>query len=1065
MKIEVRAWVRRTACGLALACLTIAAPARAADPYEIRLIQQTWTPRAGVTPEAERALVDAAAVALRQGRSVVHALVQLHEIPDDSQRAALQKAGLELGDPLPGRAWIASVEAAQAAAVAELPGVRWIEPWTAARKQHPRLTAGDVASWARDPKHPGWIMTMVHLHQDAELSRGEELAARLGGVALPPLEGVHALTVWLPESKIAELAQDEDVLWIEEGAPPLAATNDGIRKQMKVDTVAASPYGLDGEGVRLLVFDSGRVRGSHVTFDAGNGSRVTALDASPLLSHATHVAGTAAGDGSGSAGGRGRGVAPLSKILSAGYEQISGNGFWDNAGDLENDYALARNSHEADLVNNSLNANVAFNGDPCSREGDYGVTSRLLDRIVRGDDAKITGPMLMVWANGNERWPETCGVNYHTTGEPACAKNPLQIGAIHSDGGAMTDFSSWGPCDDGRLKPTVVAPGCETGRVTGEKFILSAACGEFADDAGADCSSDTLYAGEDFCGTSMASPAVTGTLALLLQDWRAHQPFFLPSFGPLRMMPALVKAMVVHTARDLGVAGPDYRSGYGAVDAKALIDLERGGASKLGAQGTSVWGTDTVTNRQVRSYTINVPAGVAELKATLAWDDVAAQTLAATALVNDLDLELVGPDNTVHQTWVLDPANPYMPATIGDNQIDNQEQAVVKNPQASAWTVRVTGAAVPQGPQSFGLVYTATPRQYDEAACAVTDSTFESGNDGWTLSNAVRVAAPAPGHGAFSMQLVGANSTVSEVSRTLTLPNRHRAEATFFLYVTTTEFLGTRGNDTTIVEVRDAAGVNLAVLELHDGGDLTGVWMPQRVDLTPWAGMTIQLIFRARTNDKYPATFWIDDIQVKTCPPSTDLVQVSIASTGALDGYVKESSETSSVGGTAYSNNATLYGQADFLLGDNDYDEQVKGFLSFDTSTLPDTATIVSARLVLNRSYMSGTNPFTTHGTCRVDIRTGGFNNNAALEPADFQAVATGLPASILSSPALNGDTAWATLNGEALTAVSKTGITQFRLYFSLGDNDDMSADVLYFTAGEDPTPRLRPRLEVTYLP
>ena len=74
----------------------------------------------------------------------------------------------------------------------------------------------------------------------------------------------------------------------------------------------------------------------------------------------------------------------------------------------------------------------------------------------------------MTWANGNERSGGTprgrCGSNYHTTAEPSCAKNPIHIGALNSDGSSMTSFSSWGPCDDGRLKPVVSAPGCESGR-------------------------------------------------------------------------------------------------------------------------------------------------------------------------------------------------------------------------------------------------------------------------------------------------------------------------------------------------------------------------------------------------------------------------------------------------------------------------------------------------------------------------------------------------------------------------------------------------------------------------
>jgi hypothetical protein len=1067
MKLKVRDCIRRAAHGLALTLLmTPAAVTAQYDPYEIHLIQQTWTPRPGVTADAERALVEAADAARRDGRAAVHALVQLYEVPDDSQRAELERAGLILGNPLPGRAWIASVDVAQAASVAERREVRWIEPWTAARRLHPRLATGDVAPWALDREHPGWIMTMVHLHQGVDPRRGEELAARLGGVAFSPVEGLNALTVWMPESRLAELAKDEDVLWIEEGPPPLSPTNDGIRAQMKVEAVVSSPYDLDGKGVNLFVFDGARVRGSHVTFDDGNGSRVKSVDTSPFGAHATHVAGTAAGDGSGSMNGRGRGMAPLSTILSAGYNQPAGMLFWDNAGDIETDYSKARGTFGADLANNSIGSNTSWNNYPCSREGDYAATSRLVDTIVRGNDPAVTGSMLLVWANGNERGGVRCGTGYHTTAEPSCAKNPIHIGAINSDGGAMTDFSSWGPCDDGRLKPTVVAPGCESGRVTGEGFILSGTCNADPGTVGVSCSSDTLYSGTYYCGTSMASPAVTGTLALLLQDWRDHLPIQRLR-GPYRMLPALVKAMVIHTARDLGTIGPDYKTGYGSVDAKALIDLERNGASTLGAAGLSVWGTGTAANGQILQYQIEVPAGVAELKASLAWDDFAAETLAAKALVNDLDLELVAPDGTAYQPWVLDPANPHLAAFSGPNHLDNQEQVVLKDPAPGTWTVRVAGTTVLQGPQSFGLVYTAVARQYDEAACTGNASGFEADEDGWTLTNASRVASPAPGHGAFSVQLAGTTSTVAyEASRTFTLPAQQSAAVTFALYTATTEVPTYHAFDTFTVEVRDAANAVLAVLDYHNAGETAGAWLPQRLDLTPWAGKTIQLVFRARTNAAKPTTFWIDDVQVSTCPTAAAAVRAYFFSNGGQDGYVQESSENSGVGGFAQARNVdVLHGFYGLPIGDTDENEQVKGVFSFDTSALPDTATIVSARLILTRKSLSGTNPFDTHGVCRVDIRTGAFNNNAALETNDFEASSTRSPVSLVSKPVVDGDTSYASLNGEGLAAINKAGITQFRLAFSNGDDDDFSRDLLYFVSGEGPEGRELPKLEVVYLP
>jgi Subtilase family len=854
----------RVLCSV-LVCLLAALPAAAAKDdarYELPMLDGKWTPPAGVSPAARQDLARQAAGLAARGEKTVHVLVQLYETPSESEKAALWRDGLDLGTYVPGSAWIAAVPAGQMAAVAARSDVRWLTLWDAARKVHPRIARNDWADWARDPERPGWVMVAVLLHHDAVLDDVYKLIDAVGGAAMPPLDGLHGATAWVPEEKVAELAGFEQVLWIEEGPPPMTPTNDGVRATMRVDPVNIAPYNLNGTGVRIFVFDGGTIRSTHETFRVGAGaSRVTVIDGQPFADHPTHVGGTAAGDGAPtSAGGRGRGVAPLSTLLSAGYQQTLGTMlFWDNAGDIQADYALARNTHNADLGTNSIGSNTASNGYPCAREGDYGVSSNLLDGIVRGNNVTVGSPVIMTWANGNERsgGPPSgrCGANYLTTAPPSCAKNPIHVGAVYSDGAAMTSFSSWGPCDDGRLKPVISAPGCETGRVTGESFIYSSLS-----------TSDTAYGGANWCGTSMATPAVGGTVALLIQDWRAR------GFGGAnaRPLPALVKSMLVHSARDLGQAGPDYIYGYGEVDAKALIDQERAGTGALGAAGPVVWGTDSITHAAVDNWTFTVPVGAGELKATLAWDDAAAPAFSVNAAVNNLTLQLIAPGGAIFNAFVLNPAIPHLPATTGLNAVDNQEQVLVPFPAPGVWTVRVTGTNVPTGPQTYGLVYNATDASYYNAGCTTTSWGYEAGNDGWTLAGAARVAAPAAGHGAFSLRLGGAVSTTHEATQNIAIPARlARAEWTFWWYMTTLEVPATGfGFDHFIAEVRNATtGVTLAVFDVRFDGWRAGQWMQQqKIDLTPWIGQTIRLTYRAVNNNLRPTTFWVDDGQLITCP-------------------------------------------------------------------------------------------------------------------------------------------------------------------------------------------------------
>ena len=102
-------------------------------------------------------------------------------------------------------------------------------------------------------------------------------------------------------------------------------------------------------------------------------------------------------------------------------------------------------------------------------------------------------------------------------------------------------------------------------------------------------------------------------------------------------------------------------------------------------------------------YAINVPASTDVLKVTTAWTDPAGTPGAATALVNDIDLELIDPSAGIHSPWTLDPASPSMPATTGINSVDNVEQVLVDSPEAGLWKIRVIGTSI-QGTQSFVIV-------------------------------------------------------------------------------------------------------------------------------------------------------------------------------------------------------------------------------------------------------------------------------------------------------------------------------------------------------------------------
>lgn len=196
-------------------------------------------------------------------------------------------------------------------------------------------------------------------------------------------------------------------------------------------------------------------------------------------------------------------------------------------------------------------------------------------------------------------------------------------------------------------------------------------------------------------------------------------------------------------------------------------------------------------------------------------------------------------------------------------------------------------------------------------------------------------------------------------------------------------------------------------------------------------------------------------VNVTVSHPTT----VTLESVAAEDGWVLESAHGSGVGGSNNSTNTTLW------IGDDTSKRQYKAVVSFDTSSIPSTATILSVTLQLTRSTVTGTDPFSWSGNvCYVDVSTGGFNGNTSLENADFQASATAAQVATMSDPPTNNSTSTGSLNSTGIAAINRSGRTQFRVYFSQETNNNTSNDYLQLYSSNYTTDTSRrPKLIVVY--
>ncbi len=150
-------------------------------------------------------------------------------------------------------------------------------------------------------------------------------------------------------------------------------------------------------------------------------------------------------------------------------------------------------------------------------------------------------------------------------------------------------------------------------------------------------------------------------------------------------------------------------------------------------------------------------------------------------------------------------------------------------------------------------------------------------------------------------------------------------------------------------------------------------------------------------------------------------VTVSFTSVTADDGYIKANADGSAPA------LGTLTGLA---LGRGTDGKYNRSFMSFDTSSIPDTATV--SRVYLTVTYSSGSgDPWSTPAgnTLLIDVKNGTFNA-AATETADWASAATASGVASIGSFTA-GTKASGDFSSAGRSAINLTGKTQLRLGFS----------------------------------
>ena len=463
---------------------------------------------------------------------------------------------------------------------------------------------------------------------------------------------------------------------------------------------------------KLGIWDEGIPRLTHKEL-AG---RITQKDnTTETINHSTHVAGIIMS----------KGINPLAKGMAFNVKGILDYD-WNN--DLSEMSAAAANgllisNHSYGTVAgwdyNSDSSRWEYNGRWNEKEdyrfGLYDYDAQIQDSIAYnapnylivgavGNNRTSTGPPVgqpywrrdqngKLYNAGNRPDSLSSNDSYGSISTDKNAKNILTIGAVYgipseyskSEDVIMSNFSSWGPTDDGRIKPDLVTQG-----VAVYSTIAT---------------NDSSYGYQN--GTSMASPGAAGSL-LLLQELSQR---FMVNGAPKILKSATIKALAIHTANEAGLnPGPDYKFGWGLLNtSEAASVLNTALTNNNSATSPHFVYENNLVNGASQSFNF-IASGTRPVKATIVWTDVkgsSSDLLNNTnpKLINDLDLKITQ-GSKIFSSWKLNPTSPESPATRGVNSLDNVEKVEVDTSLVGAnYTVTISHKGIlERGQQSYALI-------------------------------------------------------------------------------------------------------------------------------------------------------------------------------------------------------------------------------------------------------------------------------------------------------------------------------------------------------------------------
>lgn len=570
-------------------------------------------------------------------------IIAFETIPSDAEKITLASAGIHLLDYLPNSAFFASISAE----------VNWsvLENATVL----PILNDYKLSHLLSKKEYPHWTLfgdTQIELvaayFEDLAYADAALQISSIGGTIVEENESQHTLIVRLALADIDVLYSLNAFYYFDVIPEESMPENGNARMNHRSNTLwSENEDGLkyNGTGITIMMQDDGII-GPHIDYTGRiDQSNCSGCSTDPANTHGDHVSGTIMGAGN---------LNPANRGMAHGANLLVFSSSNSNYNSVPNLYD-----------NEGLTITSKSYSDGCN--SGYTSLARQLDQQI------FDRPSLIHVFSAGNNGASACSPNDYgagatwgnITGGHKMAKNVITVGNL-TRFDVLAGSSSRGPATDGRIKPDICGVGTSVVSTGPENIYFSST------------------------GTSMSCPGIAGVLAQLYEAYKELN-------GDANPESALIKGCVLNTAEDLGNPGPDFKFGWGRINARRAFEVI----------ASNQYFSGSISQGGANNHQITIPAGVSEMRVMVYWMDKEATTNANPALVNNINMVVTDPAMNAYDPWVLDhtPANVDLNAVRAVDNLNNMEQVTLTFPLSGTYNIDLTGFSIPDGPQDYYVTY------------------------------------------------------------------------------------------------------------------------------------------------------------------------------------------------------------------------------------------------------------------------------------------------------------------------------------------------------------------------